>query len=223
MFLEAVVTNNNDPKKLGRVKVTCRTLTNYQADFPAWVEPAHQFSCPNPATGESSGSMWVPAQGSVVLVEFLESSSTDQVRLETMVAYAKARYFCAPYSNPAPAPSEFTGDGYPDVRGWKTPSGHVLIFDDRQKTIRIARADGPQYVEMSADGNMVIHASSIKLDEGADVHLVRGEDLKTFINTTLKLYLDTHQHPTAVGPSGPPFTQQPSLPDSALSENHMVL
>lgn len=259
-FYEGVVEDNNDPQKLGRIKVSIRALTGYGTIFPGWVSPAGQQSAPDPKTGVSSGSLWVPPKGSVVLVLVLEGSGTDRETRETMVGFPRARYFSAPYISTSPPPAELTGTNYPNVRGFVTPAGTSVVYDDVEKLMKIttpsgnsfemndtdkavtattpgghiislddatgevtiSRGGGPQFMKMHANGNVTVHGSNVNIGDGADYHLVRGEELMTFINTTLKLYIDSHTHLTPVGSTSPPVVPQPSLPSSALSSNHKV-
>jgi hypothetical protein len=56
-----------------------------------------------------------------------------------------------------------------------------------------------------------VKAGAINLQDGADAPVVRG--------TELKAWLETHTHPTGTGPSGPPMVP---LPPTALSQNTKV-
>ncbi|WP_221352064.1 phage baseplate assembly protein V [Streptomyces beigongshangae] len=81
-------------------------------------------------------------------------------------------------------------------------AGHVVELDDRGREIRITAAEGGS-VTVSAQGEITLKApkvtvdsSSIELGAGATEPLVLGNALLTAFNT--------HVHPSAAGPTGPP-------------------
>lgn len=61
-------------------------------------------------------------------------------------------------------------------------------------------------VDITASGNTTVEGAEIKLGTGASEAVIKG--------TAFKTYFDTHTHPTAVGPSGPPASP---MPGSTLS------
>ena len=64
-----------------------------------------------------------------------------------------------------------------------------------------------------------IKSPKVMIDSGgdADQFLVRGDELKMWIDMTLKIWADTHVHPTAFGPSGPSIASLTAPPPTILS------
>jgi hypothetical protein len=221
---EAVVSNNADPDKLGRIQVVCDHLAGAGKTLPFWVEPAGFSSSRGRDDTTAAGWFGVPEKGSRVTIEVLEAHPTDRSRMESIVTNPVARYHPGPLSKLAPPGSDFTGAAYPSIRGYRSPSGHVLLFDDSAgaEAITVRHASGASYVRIDADGTMTLHAPHVKIDEAADTHLVRGEDLREWITAFIDQKYNMHIHPTGVGPSGPPTVPATTLPSSALSSNHKV-
>jgi uncharacterized protein involved in type VI secretion and phage assembly len=91
-------------------------------------------------------------------------------------------------------------------------AGHVLELDDTGRALRITAADGGS-VTVTAQGEITLKAPrltvdspSIDLGDGATEPLVLGNALLQAFNT--------HTHPTAAGPTGPPA---PPLTPAVLS------
>ena len=70
--------------------------------------------------------------------------------------------------------------------------------------------------------DMQLKAKTAALIDGADTPMVRGNDLKTWIETVLMIAFNTHVHPTGVGPSGPPVAPLQPPPPTLLSLFAMV-
>lgn len=272
----ATVSSNEDPEKRGRIKVSCVGLTgSEEIVMPHWIEPSYEW-----------GWFVVPDPGEIVdiiaLVETKEDESAQQSFINQPDLHWKKRYYTDEETEnevePRPIPEDFTATNYGKRRGFATPAGHVLMFDDTEgaEEVRLSRniSGKYSYVAMDKEGSMVVannngsyvyldaenkavsvvdeHGNLIKMDDtevsiidktsniitmkdklvqilgqdavvissktlnvksgtidlldGADAHLVRGEDLLNFYNT--------HTHPTGMGPSGPPVVL---LPPTALS------
>lgn len=71
-----------------------------------------------------------------------------------------------------------------------------------RKDLKFSFDGGSTYITLSKD-KIVLEGKQILLGKGAKKHLVRYEDMET--------YVDAHQHPTPVGPSGPPIVQMKSM------------
>lgn len=144
----AVVTKNDDPERRGRLKVTCSALLGDETrEFPAWVEPDLPW-----------GWFLIPDVGQQVTLTISLGSSADTFSGQSQIAGARPRwsgsYFTAspvpvaqgqglppapssapldaPIKDPSPVGSEFTAANYGKRRGFKTPRGHVFLFDDTQ-------------------------------------------------------------------------------------------
>jgi phage baseplate assembly protein gpV len=161
----AIVRDNNDPKKLGRVKVQVPLITNKEV-INSWIP------CKTPNAVDNAGFFAPPSLNSDVLVSFRNGNPRYPIY--------EAGYF----GEKTKPPSEATGDDYPNVQIWKSPSGHYILYNDAQKELEIKDASGNrlfmkngQILVKDKDGNYVNLAgtkievvnqagSSIKLDGG---------------------------------------------------------
>jgi len=94
----------------------------FSGEYPIAAEPCFPYaSSPNGA-----GMFWVPKVGDEIEVEIL----TDDGSFDTSdVQLPEPRYRCMVYSDAADIAEEFRVN-YPNRMGWKTNSGHILLFDD---------------------------------------------------------------------------------------------
>lgn len=121
-----VVTDNKDPMKLGRIKANVGILgSDIETE---WAFPATALASPG------SGVFWPPAIGAAVQIEF--------VMEDPEVPLYGGGYWAAP-DGVAETPEEFQRDE-PTNRGFKTPGGHLLEFDDFEDTqgMRFTTIDG---------------------------------------------------------------------------------
>jgi len=123
------VTSNKDPDKRGRLMVQFDSILDSQ-DFPEWIEPAFPF------VGKDAGFFMIPSPGVWVDVEIHMGSQGDQ-GVDTPVA----RWRGAHYNSKDKLPDEFA-DNYPQAYGFKTPGGHFLAIDDKDKTLTIKTKGG---------------------------------------------------------------------------------
>lgn len=198
----AVVSRNNDPEQLGRIRVKCRTLARADVELPYWVRPIVPFS------GKGHGWFHVPAPGDVVDVEVAVSDDTDETHGETFLLTPDMRYRAAEYDSNRPIGEEFKTN-YPHRRGIKTKAGHLLLFDDksgREAVIIKANFGGSATtITLTKDrieinnpqADMAVKVRTCDLIDGANAHMVRGEDLKA--------WLLGHTHGTPSGPSSTPI------------------
>jgi hypothetical protein len=225
----ARVVDNQDEKQLGRIKIVCPDFTGSQEPFDEWVEPLLDW-----------GWFYIPDVDEIVEIEILMSSGQDEVPFESAIynpvmKWRGKRTSGEDSDSPRPVPAEMKTN-YGKRRGFVTPSGHVLLFDDTpgSSRVRIGWKDGSDSSEilldesgsiaitnkagttivMDADSNTVtvvadvvdIQADSVKLGNGADTPAVRGDDWKS--------WAEAHTHPSGTGPTGAPI--QP-IPPSVLS------
>ncbi len=124
------IINRDDPLKLGRCKVKVYQLFREipESDLP-WAWP-----CFMGAGNPNSGTFDIPPIGSTVWVMFEMGDPDHPVWM--------GGWWGAPNGN-AETPEEMQSIP-PDVKGWKTPSGHKIEFDDRDgsKGIRITDSAG---------------------------------------------------------------------------------
>ena len=136
----AIVSGNNDPEQLGRVKL--RLPWRAQEFETDWVRIAM------PMAGPDRGTYFLPEIGDEVLVAF----DRDDIRYPYVLGALWSR---------TDKPPEKNADGKNAIRLVKTRAGHLLKFDDseNQGAILIQLTDGKK-VEIDTDG--------IKIDDGAN-------------------------------------------------------
>jgi uncharacterized protein involved in type VI secretion and phage assembly len=110
-----IVCQNNDPDKLGRVKVRLPWLDGGDTDQTHWAQLL------TPMEGNKFGWYTVPDIDDVVVVMFIGGDVSQPVIIGGV------------WSKPdnSPEPNE---DGANNFRGYRSRSGHRLILDDTNKT-----------------------------------------------------------------------------------------
>jgi hypothetical protein len=199
-----IVSRTNDPQQIGRIRVKCRTLARADVELPYWVRPIVPFS------GKGHGWFHVPAPGDVVDLEVCTRDDSDETYGETFMLTPDMRYRAAEYdANLMPIGEEFKVN-YPHRRGLKTKQGHLILFDDKPgKEAVIIKANfgspaKPTTITLTknkvlidnVDADLEVKVKTCELIDGADQHMVRGEDLKA--------WLVGHTHGTPAGPSSTP-------------------
>jgi uncharacterized protein involved in type VI secretion and phage assembly len=141
----AIVTNNQDPEQLGRVKVQFRWLS--EDDESSWARIAV------PMAGKGSGSFFLPDVDDEVLVAFEQGD----IRFPYVLG--------ALWRSGAEPPLD-NADGENSVREIRTPAGLSVAFDDQSGTIVIADANARAMVTVT-DGVVTIDApDGIELTSG---------------------------------------------------------
>ena len=131
----ALVTDNYDPKGLGRVKVRFR-----------WMEDSHQspwLRITRPHSGKEKGIFFTPEIGEEVIVGFEGDSPTKPFVIGT-VYHEKAK-------------SEF-GDKENNIKAIQTRSGNKVIMDDKEGSVFIEDKD-KNSVKMDGEGNIKVLAN----------------------------------------------------------------
>lgn len=121
-----IVEDNKDPKNLGRVRITIPSVTTEFVSEWAW--PAVNVA------GVLSGRFEPPAEGSTCFVMFMEG--------DIEVPIYMGGYWPEPDGVPE-TPEEFRRD-IPTNRGYKSPGGHLIEYDDAEDTqaIRLTSING---------------------------------------------------------------------------------
>ena len=134
----ALVTQNQDPEGLGRVKL--RYPWHHKANESDWVRIAV------PMAGAGRGAVFLPEVGDEVLVAF----EREDMRYP---------YVLGSLWNGKDKPPEYNANGRNDLRMLKTRKGHTLTFDDGSKgSVELKLNDG-KHLRIDDDG--------IVLDDGA--------------------------------------------------------
>lgn len=154
-----IVRDNNDPQKRGRLIVECPTVVTGES-LGEWMEPSFHFV----DSQNSCGAFFIPSVGSIVTVE-IESGSEAQAN------GLMPKWRCDIYPTDT-VPEEFQ-EHYPERRGWKTRSGHVMYFDDTEddKQFYYMHPSGTE-IYVNNDGKVIIATdgdSSIRLGSAAAV------------------------------------------------------
>lgn len=144
----ATVTAIEDPEKRGRIRVACAALMgDEETEMPQWVEPVYEW-----------GWFVVPDPGEVVDLEVTEGHHDDEHFGQSSIANLdprwRGRYWGGNDTEvKRPVPADFTTN-YGKRRGFATPGGHVMMFDDTEgaKKFSITWKGGDnEYAYMSAD------------------------------------------------------------------------
>ena len=233
---KAIVVANNDsdnPNKRGEIKVACAgILGDEDTALPDWIPPVLDW-----------GWFYVPDIGEIVEIELNTSDTTDEMpgqsSIDGMDLHWRGKRFFTGDSmeanNEVRQVNENFLTNYPKRRGFATPNGHVLYFDDKDGSqkieiiwkkgsatqtiaiddsgILVTDKNGSK-IQMDGSGNVTITSTdfsaktdTVNLVDGADQWIVRGDELLTWLNA--------HTHPTGMGPSGTPIT--PAIPADFLS------
>lgn len=135
----ATVKDNNDPEKRGRLLVASATLmgvdSNGEAvDYPNFIEPVFPILFSSNGDKVDGGWFGVPSVGAMVEIEVSTNSVFDQVPGQTEQTDPDPRWKSCVLRSGDDVASEFKTN-YPKRMGYKTESGHTLIFDDAKDGI----------------------------------------------------------------------------------------
>jgi len=203
----------DDPAKAGRLKIELQEVDGQV--FPDWIDPIFP-----------PGWIWLPEPGDTVGV--LLPTGDDLIEFPE-----QTRWIGQVFDQDNPHPKDFEPN-YPQMRGFKTKAGHVLIVDDKDKVISVTTPAKHQILLDEKQDKVslrykdtdviTINASGIFLGtESASEPFVLGTQWKTLMVSFLTAFL-THIHPTGVGPSGQPggSAQSPNPTAAAASEADLV-
>ena len=147
-----VVTNNQDPKKLGRVKVKFPWLTD--EDESAWARIATLMA------GNARGSFFLPEVNDEVLIAFDHGD-------------VHFPYVIGALWNGKDKPPHDNADGKNNFRTIKSRSGHIIRLDDTNDKgkIEIIDSSGKNSVVISTDDNTI----TIKADKDINIESSTGK------------------------------------------------
>ena len=162
----AVVTNNQDPDGLGRVKVR----------FP-WLSPDDESSWARitaPMAGKGSGTYFLPDIDDEVLVAF----EHGDIRFP---------YVLGALWRSDVEPPQDNADGANGVRVIRSPAGLSVTFDDQAGTVVIADAGGKAMVTV-ADGKVTLEApDGIEVKSSGGTVRLEGSSVEIKATGSLKL------------------------------------
>jgi uncharacterized protein involved in type VI secretion and phage assembly len=198
-----VVTDNADPKKLGRLRAQVPEVLGQ-------VESGWALPCA-PYAGKQSGAFLVPAPGTGVWIEF-----------ESGIVSRPIWTGC--WWGSGDIPTDQSGaDATPDVKILRSDSGLLIAFNDQDKSIAVSDGNGQNLlhievqqgkVTLKAATKVVVDAPQIELVSGASHPLVFGDSLLQYL-TQLTTLFNTHMHPGELAAGVLPVT--PMLPVAQMT------
>ncbi|HWI09409.1 MAG TPA: phage baseplate assembly protein V [Solirubrobacteraceae bacterium] len=200
---EGVVTDVDDPLKIGRLRARVPAVLGEQIDS-GWALP-----CAPSGGGKERGMLFLPQVGDTVWIEFAAGDVSRPIWVGTFWGAPDSTGGADDLGSETGAEAP-TGDGGKAASATlgvlKTKSGHELVFDDDGEVVLLVNGNGKTSIRFGQDGSVVISADTIKLCSGAQEKLVLGDSFMRLFNQ--------HTHPTGVGPSGPPT---PTMTSGELS------
>lgn len=171
---EATVTNNEDPERRCRIKVACvGLLGDEETELPMWVEPVLNW-----------GWFIVPDPGETIAVQVIVSSEQDesfhQSSIDNLdIKWKGTRFYTSEETEgetEVRTPHEDFLENYGKRRGFATPNGHILYFDDTEgkQKIQLTWKQGNDYCYLTFDdkGSVILankNGSYINLDAENEV------------------------------------------------------
>lgn len=156
-----IVTNNQDPDKMGRVKVKFPWLSDDQESW--WARIA------TPMAGGSRGAYFLPEVNDEVLVAFEHGDM-------------RFPYVVGALWNGKDSPPTTNDDGQNNIREIKSRSGHIIRLDDTSgnekieildktgsNSLTIASSDNS--ITLTCNGRMKLQAMGIDISSQADINI----------------------------------------------------
>jgi uncharacterized protein involved in type VI secretion and phage assembly len=203
-----IVTNNQDPKALGRLKARVPEVLG--GEEIGWALPVAPFA------GNGIGSFTVPPPDSGVWIEFETGDVSRPIWSGCWWGDEQL-----PKNNGGTAAT-------PPVKIIRSEQGLMLTLDDASQTIHVSDENGrnvleiqvrPGKITIKGAAKAVVEAPQIELVENATHPVVFGDQLLQYLNQLVAL-LQIHVHTgvtTGTGTSGPPGATLPPATPSLLS------
>lgn len=177
------VVDNEDPKKLNRVKVIIPQLDNKNTTG-IWAYSKTHWG------GKNYGFNIIPEISDMIWVEF--EHGDIRYPIWSFASYGLGE-----------RPEEFDS---PKKYGFKTPAGNIVIIDDTEdeESILVKHKNLEEYILLLKE-KIELEALEIYLGKNGEEPAVMGETLKNKLDTVLSA-LASHTHPvtSAPGVTGPP-------------------
>jgi uncharacterized protein involved in type VI secretion and phage assembly len=202
-----IVSDNDDPKKLGRIKARIPEVLG-------GVESGFALPCA-PYAGNGSGIFAVPPNGAGVWIEFEAGDVSRPIWSG-----------CWWGENQLPR-DENGSETSPNIKIFRSENGLMVYLDDANQTVTLSDQDGRNLVtikvrqgqvKLKGSTKVVVEAPQIELVENAAHPLVFGDQLLQYLNQIVMIY-QTHMHPgelamgLAVTPAPPVPPMPPATPD----------
>jgi uncharacterized protein involved in type VI secretion and phage assembly len=199
-----LVTDNDDPKKLGRLRAKVAEVLG-DTDT-GWALPALPYS------GDNQGFYTVPPVGAGVWMEF-EAGNVERP------------IWTGAWWGDSQLPKNESGtEATPSIKIWRSEKGMLAALDDSAQTITLSDSDGSNLItikvqdsqiRIQATAKVIVDAPQIELVDGASHALVFGDDLLQYLNQLVSMF-NSHMHPGQVAGPFPvaPTPPQPSFPSA---------
>ena len=186
----AVVSDNKDPEKRGRIRVLSPTLMgDPEVEVPEWVEPSFQW-----------GNFIVPDIGEFVEVEVevgtdsdVESSPYEIFIVSPDIRWRGVRNTAKDHPENSRLPDfQFTDKNYGKRRGFASPKGHVLYFDDTdgQESVSLVWKINKDPLPSDSNSSKVETSAMLTFDKDGSVQIRNSS--KSLI------YLNAKSHQTSI-------------------------
>lgn len=196
------VTDNQDPRNQGRVKVQVPEILGTVDS--GWALPCASYA------SDQGGAYAVPPVGAGVWVEFEAGDVSRPIWVGCWWASSKL-------------PNDEAGTGAtPDLKITRSEQGLMLALHDDSQVIALSDANGSNLLKievqqgqitLQAGTKVIVDAPQIEIVANATHAAVFGDSLLTYLNQVV-LGFNTHMHP---GQMAGPFPVTPMIPTAPLS------
>lgn len=195
-----LVTDNNDPNKLGRVRARVpEALGDVES---GWALPC------TPYAGDGSGQYTVPEAGAGVWIEFEAGDPSRPI-------------WSGCWWGDGQLPADNGGSsGSPSLRILRSEQGLMLTLDDTNQKITVSDDQGSNMLEiqvsagqvtLAATTKVIVDAPQIELVANASHPLVFGDSLQTYLSQLVTTF-NTHLHPGELAAGFMPVSPVPPVP-----------
>ena len=195
-----IVTDNEDPRGLGRIRARVPEVLGD-------VETGWALPCA-PYAGDGSGQFTVPSPGAGVWIEFEAGNVSRPI-------------WAGCWWGDGGLPADESGaTATPPVKILKSEQGMMVALDDDGQTITVSDEDGRNMLQISVQSGqvtlqgttkVVVEAPAIELVERATHPVVHGDRLTQYLNQIVQLY-QSHTHPGQMAAGVLPVTPAPPVP-----------
>lgn len=196
----AVVSDVNDPLKLGRIKAKVPAVLGDEET--GWALPTLPFA------GPTMGQFTVPPAGAGVWIEF--EAGDPSLPIWTGCFWSSGQL-----------PKDESGaDATPLVKIIQSEKGLLVALNDDSQTISVSDSNGSNLLKIEAQGGqitvqaqtkVVVQAPQIELVEGASHPLAFGDELMNYLSQLVTMF-NSHLHPGELAAGALPVTPAPPVP-----------
>jgi hypothetical protein len=197
-----IVTDNEDPKKIGRLKANVPEVLF--GEDTGWALPALPYA------GDNMGLYLIPPVGAGVWIEFEAGDVSRPIWTGCW------------WSEGKPPKSDQGDEAVPTLKILRSEEGLIVALDDKAKTITLSDADAKNLVTIKTeDGKIIVKSATkiivespaIEIVESASHPVVFGDDLLKYLNKIVTSF-NSHQH---AGEVAGPYPVTPLPPASPMS------